>query len=95
MLSELSEIGQLKLLRIGDYEKSESELNLTKKQEEALGLAFTQGYYNWPKKVTLEELAIMSNISRRSLQERLRRAEAKLFPPFLEKTLGIKKKNES
>ncbi|MFH1448050.1 MAG: helix-turn-helix domain-containing protein [Candidatus Micrarchaeota archaeon] len=91
MLGELSNIGQMKILRIGDYEKSEIPIKLTKKQEESLNLAFTQGYYRWPKKVTLEDLASMQDLSRRSFQERLRRAESKLFSHYLRKSFGKKK----
>lgn len=92
MLSELSDVGQMKVLRIGDFERLHTGLKLTRKQEEALELAFSQGYYKWPKRVTLEELAATQNISRRSLQERLRRAEAKLMPHFLEQL--IKNRNQ-
>ncbi len=92
LLHELSDIGQMKIRRIGDYEQSSgAPVKLTAKQQEALSLALAQGYYKWPKKVGLDDLAAMQNISRRSFQERLRRAEANVFPYFLEKYLGMKK----
>ncbi|MFH1448049.1 MAG: helix-turn-helix domain-containing protein [Candidatus Micrarchaeota archaeon] len=87
MLEELSDIGQMKILRIADYEKIEKEVKLTRKQEEALNLALTHGYYRWPRKITLDDLASMQNISRRSFQERLRRAESHVFPHLLKKIL--------
>ncbi|MFH1470484.1 MAG: helix-turn-helix domain-containing protein [Candidatus Micrarchaeota archaeon] len=92
LLNELSDIGQMKILRIGDYQKADEHVRLTTKQKEALTLALAQGYYRWPKKVGLEDLAAMQNISRRSFQERLRRAESNVFPYFLEKYLNIRKK---
>jgi predicted DNA binding protein len=95
LMGELSDIGQMKILRIGDYEKSpDPPVRLTAKQQDALSLALAQGYYKWPKKVGLDDLAAMQDISRRSFQERLRRAEANVFPYLLEKILGAKRKNE-
>jgi len=37
-------------------------------------------YYSWPRGATLEKLARAAKVSRRSIQERLRRAESKLLP---------------
>ncbi|MFH1448425.1 MAG: helix-turn-helix domain-containing protein [Candidatus Micrarchaeota archaeon] len=91
MLQELSDIGELKILRIGDYDQERSSVKLTSKQKQALNTALSQGYYSWPRKVNLEELALCSNLSMRAFQERLRRAEAKLLPVLLEKEL---KKNK-
>ncbi len=90
MLDELSEIGELKILKIGDFKPEASSVKLTLKQREALNTALSQNYYSWPRKVSLEELALSSNISMRAFQERLRRAEAKLLPILLEKELRKK-----
>ncbi|MDO8627602.1 MAG: helix-turn-helix domain-containing protein [Candidatus Diapherotrites archaeon] len=57
--------------------------NLTQKQVEALELAITLGYYDFPKKIELQELAKKSGISRVTFQEHLRKAEAKLMPLLL------------
>ncbi len=80
LAKELDEIGQVKLLRVGDYRKEEKGPMLTDKQKDALGVALLNGYYSWPRNVGLVQLAQAAKISRRSMQERLRRAEAKLFP---------------
>jgi predicted DNA binding protein len=82
MLEELSEIGEVKVLRIGDFAlgTSDQKFKITKKQQDALGTALAHGYYQWPRKVTIEELALASNVSRRSFHDRLRRAEANVFP---------------
>ncbi len=88
MLEELSCIGEVKVLRIGDFSLgTDKKLRITKKQQDALGTALAQGYYQWPRKVTLEELAMASNLSRRSFHDRLRRAEANVFPLLIKDLL--------
>jgi len=89
---ELSSIGDVKLLRAGDYRKSASGPVLTDKQKDALQVALINGYYGWPRRVGLVELANAAHISRRSMQERLRRAEAKLFPKAVQEYLEEKRK---
>lgn len=51
---------------------------LTPKQYEALLLAHEAGYYDLPKATTLADLSDHLSISRRSLSDRLRRAERQL-----------------
>ncbi|MBI2138574.1 helix-turn-helix domain-containing protein [Candidatus Woesearchaeota archaeon] len=53
-------------------------------QQRSLGLAVTQGYYLYPKKITLRKLAKMGNISLSTFQEHLRKAEQKLIPQMME-----------
>lgn len=89
---ELSSIGDVKLIRVGDYENKSAGPNLTSKQKDALQTALINGYYSWPRHVGLVELAAAAKISRRSMQERLRRAEAKLFPHAVKKFLHEKEK---
>jgi predicted DNA binding protein len=86
-LRELEEIGDTKILRLGDFKPKETKNGLTEKQKKALALALDNGYYDWPKKVNLDELGAMEKISRRSLQERLRRAESKIIPKAIEDAL--------
>ncbi len=80
MLRELSCIGDVKVMRLGDFKPGEGEVRITPKQADALKVALINNYYSWPRGATLQELARISKVSRRSLQERLRRAEAKLIP---------------
>jgi len=86
-LRELEQIGETKILRLGDHIPKKSKYGLTKKQKKALAMALDNGYYKWPKNVNLDELAAMEKISRRSLQERLRRAESKVIPKAIEDAL--------
>lgn len=82
MFSELSCIGEVKLMKVGDFSRKEAANipKVTKKQEEALKVALINDYYSWPRGSTLEKMAKAAKVSRRSMQERLRRAEAKLMP---------------
>lgn len=62
---------------------------LTPKQLEAFELAFKLGYYCIPRQVKIEDLAIKAGIKRVAMQERLRRAELRIFSEFAKKTLRI------
>ena len=88
---ELDAIGDVKIMRVGDYRSEVSGPSLTDKQKDALAVALMNGYYSWPRNVGLEDLARAAKVSRRSMQERLRRAEAKLFPHLVKNYLDKKK----
>jgi len=53
---------------------------LTDKQKQAISLAIQHGYYNYPRKVMLEQLAKMMKISLSTYRFHLIKAEAKLMP---------------
>jgi len=55
---------------------------LTEKQFEIFQLACDYGYYDIPKKITIDELAERTGIAPSTLAEHLRKAEAKLLPLF-------------
>ncbi|MFA6327862.1 MAG: helix-turn-helix domain-containing protein [Candidatus Micrarchaeia archaeon] len=88
---ELEAIGDVKIMRVGDYRSKVSGPSLTDKQKDALAVALMNGYYSWPRNAGLEDLARAAKVSRRSMQERLRRAEAKLFPHLVKNYLDKKK----
>ena len=54
--------------------------NLTKKQKRALELAINNGYYEYPKKIKMEELAEKLHISSSPYQAHLKKAEGKIIP---------------
>lgn len=58
---------------------------LTDKQKTALELAIKHGYYKYPRKIKLEKLAKLMNLSYSTYQAHLRKAEQKLLPFFFEK----------
>ncbi len=56
---------------------------LTEKQEEMLIVAYLMGYYSFPRRISLRELAERLGISVSTLAEHLRRAEAKVVEAFV------------
>ncbi|MBI5159139.1 helix-turn-helix domain-containing protein [Candidatus Micrarchaeota archaeon] len=81
LLDEFEEIGETKIFKIKNEEKmkKENKFNLTDKQKQAVTQAVANGYYEWPKKNNLEELARKLGRKRRTLQEHLRKAEGKII----------------
>jgi predicted DNA binding protein len=87
LLEELEDVGEVKILRIGESRMEPTPLRLTDKQLLAIKTALSSEYYSWPRKVTLEELARKIGMKRRAFQENLRKAEAKVFPEFIKEIL--------
>lgn len=58
---------------------------LTKKQKNALELAINNGYYNYPKRIKLEKLAKLMNISYSTYQAHLKKAEGKVIPDIYQR----------
>lgn len=52
---------------------------LSERQREVYELARERGYYRWPRDVSVKELAVDLNISKATVLEHLRKAEAKLL----------------
>lgn len=67
------------------------EYNLTEKQHEALALAYTEGYFEAPRKVTLEELGEVLGITQQAVLARLRNGEKNI----LESTIVLSVNSES
>jgi len=59
---------------------------LTRKQMDAISLAYTSGYYEMPRRSELEQLSKKLGIKRVAMQERLRRAEKKIITEFIQST---------
>lgn len=53
-------------------------------QLRALSLAYDHGYYAYPRRVTLRQLAAIAGVSLSTFQESLRKAEAVLLPKLIE-----------
>ena len=78
----------VKILRIENTKLNEVYFpqvmpNLTKHQKHAIELAYKHGYYEFPRKVELEELAKLARISLSTFREHLRKAEKKLMPDLI------------
>ncbi len=52
---------------------------LTNRQEEIIRAAFEKGYYDYPKKITIEKLAKMFDIAPSTLGEIIQRGEKKII----------------
>lgn len=79
LLAQLDEIGHAKLFSVGTVDEDRNTFSLTKKQLGAVIIALNHGYYEWPKKSNLSDIAKMTGMNRRTLQDNLRRAEAQIF----------------
>jgi len=55
---------------------------LTGQQKRAIEVALERGYYSWPKRTGLGELAKLMGVSVQTYREHLKRAEEKLMPEF-------------
>jgi len=92
LMENLDEIGEVKLFSIGRLNPEENVFKLTDKQINALQSAVSHNLYDWPRKVNLEEVSALIGMKRRTFQENLRKAEAKLLPylikRFFEKGVG-------
>jgi predicted DNA binding protein len=54
--------------------------DLTKNQKNALEVAINNGYYDYPKKIKMEDLAKKMKISYSTFQAHLKKAEGKIIP---------------
>ena len=88
LLSEMEQIGEVKLFSLKNDLPDVDKFGLTAKQKQAVAAAISMGYYEWPKKVNLEELAARIGMKRRALQENLRKAESKIMPGMLDELTG-------
>jgi len=59
--------------------------SLTKKQKKALEIAINGGYYEYPKKIKMEQLANRMGISYSTFQAHLKKAEGKIIPEIFRK----------
>ena len=71
---------KLKKVKLSQIQTSYIYPNLSKKQKECFQLALNKGYYNYPKDITLNELADIIGISYSTFQFHLRQAEKKIMP---------------
>ena len=56
---------------------------LSDRQEEALRLALEHGYYEIPRRINLEELCLLLNCSKSTLDVTLRNAERKVITHYV------------
>lgn len=71
-------------IRTADEFRETVVTELTEKQQAAIESAYFSGYYDWPRKITAEELAESMDISSATLHQHLRRGVRSLLSGFLE-----------
>jgi len=60
---------------------------LSSHQKTALEIAYRNGYYSYPRKINLEQLAKIAKVGVSTFQEHLRKAELKLLPVIIEQQI--------
>ncbi len=75
---------RVKIRRIHSTPTVLSKEILTVKQKEAFSIAFETGYYSIPRECKIEDIASKLKIKRVAMQERLRRAELKIFAAYID-----------
>ena len=88
LLARAEKVGQrFKILSLTDARFSPDSILhvLTEKQRKILSLAYTNGYYDVPRKIDSEELAQMLKIVKFTLVEHLRKAEKRLITDIMGK----------
>lgn len=62
----------------------DKKMMLTDRQEEIIRAAYERGYYDYPKKITLRELADLFNVSPSTINEILQRGEKRIMRRYFE-----------
>ena len=75
-----AELLSIKNEKIENFFMISMQPHLTKKQKIAMDLAIMSGYYDYPRKIGLEKLAKMINLSYSTYHAHLRKAEQKVLP---------------
>lgn len=75
-----TKIHYLKQEKIKNISVMQENPQLTEKQKEAINLGIKNGYYNYPRKTSIEKLARLSGLSFSTFHAHLRKAEQKLLP---------------
>lgn len=81
---ELSELGELTIERVHDFERERSSSRLTDRQEAALVAGVTVGYYEVPREGTTADIAAVLSCSTSTAGELVRKAEAAVIRNFTE-----------
>ena len=76
-LDAINKLGEFKLIYI--KKSSFDGFNLSINQEKILKLALDLGYYNWPRRISINDLANRLNLSKVTVAEHLRKAEIKII----------------
>ncbi|MFA5312685.1 MAG: helix-turn-helix domain-containing protein [Methanomassiliicoccales archaeon] len=82
LISSLNSLGLLidikRLMRFDD------ESSTTKRQRELVKIALDRGFFDYPKKVSIKELAVECGMAQSTLQEILRRAQKNILQEYFD-----------
>ena len=78
---------QVRLRHVRSFASTLPKHRLTVKQMEAMIVAFSSGYYDIPRGITVTEMSERLGIRRVAMQERLRRAERTIITDFVEDSI--------
>ena len=67
---------------LGRLRQAEDEEALTRRQEEILSQAFERGYFDYPKRTDIRELAAMFHVSISTISEVLRKGQTKVLASY-------------
>lgn len=81
------EIMKLEESNLSDVRFPTAAPSLTKMQKNAIETAYKNGYYNYPRKISIQKLARIAGIGKSTFQEHLRKAELKLLPIIIEEQI--------
>ena len=88
MLNSLkARFSQVRLRHVRSFASTLPKHRLTVKQMEAMIVAFSSGYYDIPRGITVTEMSERLGIRRVAMQERLRRAERTIITDFVEDSI--------
>ncbi|MCI0497024.1 MAG: helix-turn-helix domain-containing protein, partial [Thermoplasmata archaeon] len=83
LVFDLKERGiDVKILRISKFAEKEA---LTERQEQMIKQALALGYYDFPKRIGIRELAAKFDVSTATLSETLRRGQKKILEDYFER----------
>ena len=82
IIEDLEEFGTVTLGKLEEF-RDPADSPLTPRQRDVVVTALAEGYYDWPRAVTNQELAEILDISRATLHEHLRKAERNLLSSAL------------
>lgn len=86
VLSEFPDDVHVDLERTGTYHPTTSQLSslLTERQRDVLTIAVHEGYYDRPRRATQDDIADITGLSTATINEHLRKIEARVFTRIIE-----------
>jgi predicted DNA binding protein len=87
MIEDFNQIGTVTLGKLTEFEESKSML--TDRQLEVVTCALEEGYFEWPREISSEELADELEINRTTALEHLRKAQSKLLTSAIEENTHL------